>query len=427
MLREVPIRHIRMPESSTDIPCGLAFCGRVVIAAFCCGMLLVTSTSGQKLKTSVSLSAATWTVDLRAQGYQDGSGVYSRSLRMWAVDSFDPSQKETELIATFVTRERVEGLQRRDDPQRQLPFKLHAVVMDAGSGKFLRQFAWGMDTRAIWVVPRVDGGFIVLYGESPQLILQLHSSDLTPRSELKIDLPPAEGDHVSELLSSPTGKTLFIRFGNGQITSCVWVSGDPMAARQQDCDIPIDSVISDTDVAAFVPPNGPALDTTSRTPGVFIRTFGGPWRVLCDIRSPNCSGFEFLTDNTLLLSGPSPGTPSRPGTGPPPIFRVVGDDGKTMSWGPRLESSFRTRSYNPELNLLTFPIYDPNEEGNEGGRLAAVAVYNICKGKRTFQVKNPEANGLRNLQNLTISPDGKHLVLEAAGILHCYNLPADQR
>lgn len=383
-----------------------------LVAAVTCLATSSSSTTADKVKRAVPLSAAIWTVDLRQYGYDPAR----RPQPLWTFQGLGSSATE-EVVATFVTHDPPRALQRRDDPQRQLPFHLHVVFLDSANGKLRQQAALGSESLILAVAPRVDGSFVTL-GER----LVLYAPDLTPRSEIKVSLPPGEVSHILGIRASPSGQTILIRFGNDRFTSCIWVTGDDhLAARQEKCSMPPEAVISDSEIATPAWDKQAGASSDRRVAATVIRTFDGSWRTLCKVGTAPCGWADFLSEDFLLVWGAArPGWPTGDTHAYHAMFRVLRDDGSTISSGPNVEvpSNPSPHFYLAERSLLAFPVFDDG--------LSAVLVYNVSTGKRFFQVKNPETNGIRRLQRLAMTRDGKYLLVQGDAVLRCYVLPPGQ-
>ena len=387
-----------------------------VAAALVCSSLLTARLSGDKIKRAVPLTAAMWTVDLRRHGYAEVDDL--QKLRLWSFHSTISFLNDKELLATFETHEPVEGLQRRSDPHRQLPFRLHAVVLDASSGRALRESAWGSDYRRIGVVVRSDGSLAVFLGDR----IDFYSPEFAPRGELKLSSVPGEKDVLS-FSRSPSGETMLIQYGDepdsdfdyssihnllapSTNVNCVWVRGESIVPQRSSCEPPIDfpqygsfaigSAVSDDEQASVT---GTDWDHTD----VRIQGFQGPWRELC--HGWGCSVAEFVSDDTVLVWGRMSAS-------------VVRDNTKTIWHGPSMTWKFMmVHTYSEKARLLAIPLHDNGAQIN----FTAIAVYDVFERKRVFLVKNDWKSGL--LMGLAISPRGDYFIVDIDGVLRNFKLP----
>ena len=394
---------MNVPEAALDICRALANRRRATTAAVVlgCVLLLAGGTSGQKVNTTAPFSAAAWTADMHEYGYPDHP-VYHQWIRLpiFHTDVFYLGDQE--VIETFVTRELVKDLQRRADPHRALPLKLHAVVLDAASGKVQWQMAWSSDYMRVGLVPRTNGGFVVFLGDR----LEFYSADFTFRSELKLPAIPVEETDLW-FSSSPSGRTMLIRYTNEEQTRCVIVTGEAISVQQDNCELPARTAISDEEVVTAQV----SKDNVGRVQSkISIKRLQEPWRTLCsDPGVAPCNNPEFVSEDTLLLW---------PGRGD--LLRLVSDNGKTVFQAAKRGSNI-VNSYSATTGLLVLPLYAPNART---AAFAAAEVFDVHTGKRIFEVEQGKGEqAIRDLQGLAISPAGDRLVIEGDGIVRCFDLP----
>jgi hypothetical protein len=378
----------------------------IITAVVACLASLVRSTSADKIRTTVPLSAAVWTVNLRDYGYDDGQARDADQkfrLKMFHTDVSFLNDKE--IVDTFVAFG--QGPPGAEPSLRST--SLHAVVLDPTSGRVLRHVAWPTLYEASWLVPRADGSFVVFLGDR----LEFYSADFEPRHALKLTPAPGHGRDDLWFSSSPSGKTILIQYKNGDHTSCAWVTGEALTAWQEKCDIAMESVVSDDEVATIER----GKDGERVWSRISLKKFQAPWRTLCTGSGwTACNQPEFVTEDILLLW---PGMHY--------MFRLANSDGKTTFFGPGKSYGYLyVNFYSQEAHLLAFPVWVEGEDTFP--HVAAALVYDVSTRKRIFQVKNDEQRdgirGLRALQGLAISPRGGRLVIQGDGILRCYDLPS---
>jgi hypothetical protein len=387
----------------------------IALATLVCAAATCPSTGADKVTDAVPLSAADWTLDLRHYGYGDDPLVLPK-IRLWTFHSAETFIADDRMIATFVTHESVEGLQRRDDPHRQFPYQLHAVELDAVSGRFLKAASWGSDYRRIGVIARDDGGLTVFLGDR----IDFYSAELVAQKGLDLTQQSA-GKEVLSLSSSPTGRTMLIQFGDdvryeddhslpwSKTTDvrCVLIKDGVIVTAPRDCGSPIahsstpefqvGTAISDGEMA--VPKVG-GLSSVD----VSIGAFDGRRRKICSCAS--CYLPQFTAEDSLLVWDPR-------------SVRIVRDDGKKVwSMPPGAPLSIRIYSYASGPQLLALPV----QNANSPVLLDSVVVYKLSSGKRLFRVKNEGSNSL--LQGLALSPDGGRLAVEIDGVVRGYTLSA---
>lgn len=381
-------------------PCKRAI---TLAAALVCSSLVATPTSGDKIKRSVPISATAWTVDLRKYGDTDPR-EFGQLARLWTFRTSELFLSTGELMATFETHDTVAGLQKRDDPHRQFPYNLHAVVFDSASGRMLRQASWGSERWFTGLIPRDDGSFAVFLGDR----LDVYGADLTPRSEVKLPSIP-DADNILHFSASPSGRTMLIQYTNAQ-HSCVWIRNDLPPQTEENCEAPPGSEVSDQELVMRTDPEISSSELAAGTEGgydpdaeVRIKTFQGTWRILCRGQNFHCGIPYFISNDLIMLKALD--------------LVVVRSDQKTVFWVPRVSScGTGVFFYASKAHLLAAPSCDHN-------RMTSADVYDLLTRKRVFQVKNEGHDSFYRLGGLAVSDDGRYLALLGEGILRAYALP----
>jgi len=384
-------------------------------AALGCALLLTRTISAQKAKTTLPLSAAAWTADLRSYGYMDQSVEmdYLYRLRMTHTDvSFLNDQEVVDTFEAIV----------EDSPKTSPPHyhrQLDVVILDSATGQVREQLSWAAPHYNGWAVPRADGSFAVFLGDR----LEFYSADLHPDQELKLNPPPLGQRFVIWFSSSPSGKTMLIQYTSTDETSCVWVTGEAISSQQERCEVPPRAVVSDEEVVTgHVVKDDAGVNHTK----VSVKKFQGPWRTLCDgPRVDPCGNPVFLAEDRLVL---------RPGSRV--LFSLERTDGKIIFRSPSgLEASdaLNLYAYSEKAQLLAFPVYELGQSAYSIPHAPltppfdGAVVYDVSRNKQIFQVKSNEKTGIHLPQGLAISPSGDRLVIEGDGILRCYDLPSAQK
>jgi hypothetical protein len=173
-----------------------------------------------------------WLVDLHTLGYPEKSSQLQ--LRR-GLDKFDTVDfvSETVVVATFLTRETVPDLQRRDDPNRSRPYKLHAVFLDSATGKIVKTLEWPLDNPVAGIFPSFDGSF--LFFSTDRIVL--YSSDWTKVKELPLPQLQGSPDLVRGISQSPSGKSLVVQFRRGAATLCLRIQADNLDSSESPCEI----------------------------------------------------------------------------------------------------------------------------------------------------------------------------------------------
>ena len=100
-----------------------------------------------------------WQVDLHLLGYPAGNPElqWRRGLDQFSTVDF---VSDRVVVATFVTQEPVAEVQRRDDPNRVRPYRLHAIFLEVATHKILNRLDWPIDNPNAGIFPRYDGSFL---------------------------------------------------------------------------------------------------------------------------------------------------------------------------------------------------------------------------------------------------------------------------
>lgn len=367
-----------------------------VVGVLVCALLLLRPANSDKVKRSVPLSAATWTADLRSFGYRDDHEAH-QTPRLTFFHSADVFQPNNELIASFLTHEIFQGLQRRDDPRREFPYQLHVVIFDTTSGRALRQATWGSDSFFVGLIPRGTDGFAVFLGDR----IEFYWTDLILRGELRLDRLAISGQLLS-VSFTPDGKTILIQYQQPDSIGCVWVGDVAVSEEQSNCKLPAGTAISDRDVAA-VP--GTTLDPEYEAYGApihgrqaLIRETGGSWKRLCDCY---CNRLDFLEEDTILCRN---------------SFDVLRIDGKTLFSPGSTKGTHESYSFATNSRLLAFPRF------GAGQHLSEALVASIETRRQVFRAYANHKAQISELQGLALSSDGTLFAVQGDGVVRYFRL-----
>jgi hypothetical protein len=141
-------------------------CNKSLPIAICALFLAVTAFAQQpKIKQVYATSDhPLWRVDLKSQGYPANGDELQRRRGFANIDAISFVSDDL-VTASFVTRESVPNLQRRDDPNHAHPYRLHALFLDALTGETLHTLEWPIDDPNAGIFPRRDGGFLLVTAE----------------------------------------------------------------------------------------------------------------------------------------------------------------------------------------------------------------------------------------------------------------------
>lgn len=405
--------------------------GHVGVLALVSCLFGAAAGSGQQGPDHVSVSSSVWSVDLRSNGYDPKNSVrFDTQLRLNLFHGDVAFLSDRELVVTFITGQSAASGKETSSPD----LVLHGIELDAASGSVLRHVAWPTQYAQSALFARADGTIAVLLGDR----IQFYSADLKFRSELDLSPGPREGFGDNLWFStSPTGRTVLAQYGTRGENRCVTVRDETIAAGGK-CSWPTThrvcargdehcayAVVSDEDVAILVRDKNQGRWSHE----IWISASGEPWRKLCT--GPGwqaCNNPEFTSDDTLLLS---PGVSAN--------FRLLRDDGRALFGGSTfgdlvvnyylaarglfvVPDFIRERDKAHEENLVQFGIYD-SDGPYAMPPFGSAKVFSVSARKQIFEVRAGKNDDVQNLQSLAISPGASRLVMEADGIVRCYNLP----
>jgi len=406
--------------------------------------------------------APLWRVDLHPLGYPFGDSKlqWNRSLETFDTVDF---VSESVVVATFVTRQSVPGIQRRDDPNRVRPYLLHAIFLDAATGTVRKMMDWPSDDENAGVFPRYDGSFLFFSMEH----IVLYSADWKELKELQLPELQVAHSALAGIAESPSGKILMLHINRQQSALCIQVSTDSLDTSRGACTIPRQFTVSDDEMAASdykitnlgygdsvyplkagedaylveIPPFG--------TPGsrgpisrILISERGKIARVLCDSNQiggcwvPQFASNEFVVVygmgglSLLDLRGESNGRNSvfeknfdsnQPWIDP--LGRPVRPSAGGQRFAVALNEAVGTESIIDD-SVLTRAV---PSRGLSSGDLPAVnadhvEIYDLPAGRWIYSVKN-KRNQFKQIWGLGLSPSGSKLVIDSGGVIQVYALP----
>jgi hypothetical protein len=237
-----------------------------------------------------------WRVDLRSVGFtgfapkQETWGLHFRPNPLCFIDG-------KVLVATFITREEVITLARRDQPGETLPLRLHAIFLDANAGKVQSTKEWSITHPRGGVIATGDGKFAVL---APAMIA-IYSPSLEPVKDFK--LSSEQQSHLWNFYSSPTGKSILVEYHYPE-ASFSWIDSGSLQPLPTWSDSMPGLSISDKELTI-------SRETYVKSKGflheVLIRTVDGPWKTICRVlvgQGDSCGIPQFLSNEALALWGP---------------------------------------------------------------------------------------------------------------------------
>jgi hypothetical protein len=325
------------------------------------------------------------------------------------------------LLFTF----HVGGLLRRvpsdrpgDDDQQ-----IRAMVLDARTGKVLRQTEWRMHDRTQYLWPLRDGRFMVRVRDT--LYLTDESLELTPYLSFDTTL--------REIQVSPDRRMMVLERDDPAKHSPSLVDGDVPPARDP---VKIEvvtageraaTVLRDTDSPVSVPVMGDGiLDVLDggQVGSWAIRdvTFSGPPRILADVKS-NCQpSIQPVSARVALVVGCYLGEDDRP-------IDAISLDGREL-WNERWENKYiwgwftfaqNGSRFAYESVEVTHPVsaFDALDETDIAAQFAGV--YDTDSGK--LVLVRDVSPILTAGQNVALSPDGMRFAVLRNGAIELYDLP----
>jgi hypothetical protein len=435
-----------------------------VLRAFlvCALCLAVASASGSVSRTAAAVSLqvptsfplqassdqALWRVDLHSMGYPSGdSHLQSRR----ALEEFNTIDfiGEGVVAATFVTQQSVPGAQRRDDPNRIRPYLLHAVSLDAASGKVLNTIEWPADDPNVGIFPRYGGGFLFVSTER----IVLCSAEGKPIKELPLpQLQAANAGHIG-IAESPSGKTLVVRFQQADSTICIHVDTETLDISEGPCVISRLFSISDSGMAARSDKYYDRPESSPVQPEVVgaveksqldvfgsiqIQEQGKAARKLCDTSGfAGCKVPQFLNNETIVVFdwyalGVIDARETVP-TEQPKVQMKLGHH----EWIDIVGRPVRTSS-NGERFAVAINWPPPGVKGKKSaihaflGDVPAaypshVDVFDLPLGQWIYILNNrknvPSSHQFQQIWGLALSPSGDKLAIDSGGVIQAYALP----
>lgn len=387
--------------------------------------IVCTAVSSQKQRKPTEITESikkfAWSVDTRTLGFADDPILEKVPRLATFPEIFFLS--DSNLAVTFLTREVVAGLQKRDDPSRQLPYKLHLISLDPSTGKERWRLDWSNDDANIGAFPRSDGSFMVLS--------RTRLSRYSPDGQMlkTIDLPPKQNGAL-ELIgadSSPTGNSLMIRYRAGKTLTCDWVSAADLSASPAECELSYRLAVCDQGLAIVGP-----MQNRPREFEIQVQMRNQPWKSLCDTRSVGGCGVPHFFDNRLLLTHTNK------------ELDLINTDGETMmSYQVATGRGEVMNEYEPisaSRSLSRIAVTISRTEGTRDGMMIdwsdvffRAKVYDTRSRAWIYDLENdtrpdPLGNGrdlhpFKTANGLALSLDGKQLVLEVDGKVQSYQLP----
>jgi hypothetical protein len=275
------------------------------------------SKTGSPKYVRASSDQPLWRVDLHSIGYPPENHLLQWQRGLGSFDTVD-FLSDNVVAESFVTQEPAANLQRRGDPNRARPYRLHAIFMDANSGAVLKTFEWLGDDLKMGIFPRYDGSFVFFSTEH----LVFYSSNWQPAKEAALLQLQEPGAELKEIAESPSGKFLAVRIRKLNSLLCLRIQTDTLTAERDTCSALLPFAISDDGMASTLTPdavhfNGENRDaqpdeihlnnaikmkrTTIETVE-FVGERGDLKKTLCYTRTTSsCGSPAFITNNMMVI------------------------------------------------------------------------------------------------------------------------------
>lgn len=196
---------------------------RIILA---CAFFLTTSTFAQQSKIKLVHTTSDrplWRVNLKSQGYPANSEELQRRRGFANIDTISFLSDKV-VATTFVTHEAILSVQRRDDPNHIRPYRLHALFLDALTGKTLHAADWPIDDPNAGIFPRPDGGFLLVTAEK----IATYSADWKYLKEIPFSDLHSTTATLGGIAESPNASSLVVQFLARNSAMCFRIRTDTL-------------------------------------------------------------------------------------------------------------------------------------------------------------------------------------------------------
>jgi hypothetical protein len=366
---------------------------------------------GHKPESKAASISPVWTLDLRTVGFTG----FAPKKETWGLH-LKPNplcfSDDKTLVATFITREDVTTLARRDNPGDGRPERLHGIFLDAQTGKVQGTKEWSVPRPRGGIIPAGDGRFVVL---TPAMV-ELYS----PGFELLKDfrLSSEQQSQLWDFHASPTGKSILVEYHHPEATY-QWLDSDtlqPLEARWSQS-LPVLSISDDKEIASF-------RDTYVEARGIyifeaFIQPKNGAERTVCrllDGHGEDCGDPKFLNMDLLAL-WMSHGFRLVPKIDADALFKVTFRDDEWLGsiFYPSADGKrFAVTVWAHKGGSALFDI-------SSHSVLKRIIVYDIPSHQPvyTFDAKSQR---VKNVSGVALSPDDSLMAILVDGVVAVYKL-----
>jgi hypothetical protein len=362
-------------------------------------------------KATSGAGSPVWTVDLRSVGFTG----FAPKQETWGLH-FKPNPlcfaDNNVLTATFITREEVTTLARRDQHGEFLPLRLHAIFLGAEVGKVQSTKEWSITHPRGGVIAAGDGKFAVL---TPAMIA-LYSPSLELVKDFK--LSSEQQSHLWDFHSSPSGKSILAEYHYPE-ASFQWIDIDSLQPQPAWSDRTPGVSISDKELTI-------TRETYVKSKGflaeVLIRTADGPWRTVCRVlpgQAGHCGIPQFLSNEMIALFGPHQfGVVPR--TGGDALFKISFRDDEWL--GRPLHSSADGKRF--AVTVWAHKGGNAFFDIDSHSVLKRIVIYDLPSGQAVYMLDAKQQN-IKDVSGVALSPDGSLMAILTNGVVEVYQLPSD--
>ena len=387
--------------------------------------------------------APIWQLDIRPPDFQPLPIVPGRP-----VDNGTSRQmfftSESALVTAFVTPISEPSEPEKKNQDHALKWLLHATVIDATTGRVQITKEWSIDSPRSRIMPDGRDGLLVL---SPGRIIR-YSSELEPTKELPLTYPKRTNGDMPDVLQSPSGKAILLRFCDNADPSSpegwftghydfIWIDAQTLTVARSWSEPESENTWHGSE---YVMARGGSAMTISDNEiawgvdgAVLVRRLDQPWRLICYLR-PECGSPEFVSNDYLLTH-----FWNQPSTKSNKSIEIMSSEGRTIlrqqiaykdtdSLGLLRVSAngrrFALVSYSDsgEIDFADFHLRSSHQTVRE------VLVLDIPSGRRAYSLHPKHkikgtAGGPFPLQGLALSPDGSQMAIFFEHILQVFRLP----
>lgn len=389
---------------------------------------LAFATTSFTQQTKIKLVHATsdhplWRVNLKSQGYPANSDELQRRRGFANFDTIS-FLSDNVIAATFVTRENIPNLQRRDDPNRVRPYRLHALFLDALTGKTLHGIEWPIDDPNAGIFPRHDGGFLLVTAEK----IASYSADWARLKKIPFSDLHSTTATLGGIAESPNANFLVIQFLTGKTSVCSRIRTDTLENAPANCGVL--EVFTASDYKIVEPEKLPGeKEQRENIAGHAYVQHGAAKANAGEAICNPCPGIpQFINDEAMALYSPE-------------NISVLDHDGKVSfrqdfnskeRWIDELGRPVRVSASGQRFAVVTNrSAFTRNARATaihiSTGDIPAempldIEVFDLSAAQWIYTLRI-NAENLHQIWGLALSPGAKKLAIDSGGTIQIYALP----